>query len=98
MELRPDWFQGREIAEALRIRLDAADGKHNAALSRFEMAVSLAEAADFYTAAWLAVECAPTLLSFDKARVLRQIDRFAGRMRELANPELTSRYEVLISA
>ena len=26
MESRPDWFQGREIAEALTIRIDALDG------------------------------------------------------------------------
>jgi tetratricopeptide (TPR) repeat protein len=98
MELRPEWFQGREIAEALRIRLDTVDDRREDALRLFETAVALAEAADFYTAAWLAVECAPALFAFDRSRVLRQIDRFATKVRQLSNPEMTRRYEVLMSA
>ncbi|MEO7084693.1 MAG: hypothetical protein ABI442_10160, partial [Gemmatimonadaceae bacterium] len=96
LAVRPDWFQGREIAEALGIRVDAADGKGDEALSRFEIAVALAEAADLYSAAWLAVECAPALFPFDRPRAFRQIDRFAARVKQLANPELTRRYESLI--
>ena len=33
---RPDWFQGREIAEALAIRIDAADGQFEKALGELE--------------------------------------------------------------
>jgi tetratricopeptide (TPR) repeat protein len=98
MEVRPEWFQGREIAEALSIRMDALRNQGDDALSRFEIALSLAEAADFYTAAWLAAECAPSLFAFDKPRVLRQIDRYAARVRQLENPEMTRRYEALFTA
>jgi hypothetical protein len=38
-----DWFQGREMAEALAIRIDAADGRFEKALGELEHAVALAE-------------------------------------------------------
>lgn len=98
MQNRQDWFQGREIAEALAIRLDALDERQADALSRFERAISLAEAADLYNAAWLTAICAESLLRFDPERVKLSIRRYTTRVRDLGYPEMTRRYEALADA
>ena len=98
MESRPDWFQGREVAEALGVRLDAFDGKFEEAIARFDTAVSIAEGADFYNAAWLIAACADALLGqFDRERVIKlSIHRYStSRVRELGYPEMTRRYDLL---
>ena len=97
MESRPDWFQGREIAEALTIRVDALDGRSEEALARFEHAVSLAEGADLYNAAWLTTACADALATFDRERLVRTIGRYSVRVKELGYPEMTRRYDALAS-
>lgn len=97
MEARPEWFQGREMAEALMIRVDSMDGRFEDAMTRFETAVSLAEAADVYNAAWLTAECASALSRFDPARLRPSIDRYTARVKALGYPELTRRYEALAS-
>jgi tetratricopeptide (TPR) repeat protein len=96
MEARPDWFQGREIVEALAIRIDAADGKFEKALNHLEHAVALAESADLYNAAWLTVACAEALVDFDRDRVGACINRYSDRVRRLGYPEMTRRYQALV--
>ena len=95
IETRPDWFQDRQIAEALAIRVDAADQKFEEALSRLEHATALAEGADLYNAAWLTVSCADALFDYDQERVRACIDRYRERVRKLGYPEMTRRYEAL---
>jgi hypothetical protein len=97
MENRAEWFQGREIAEALAIRLDAVDGRREDALSRFEHAISLAESADLYNAAWLTAICADSLSRFDRELVKLSIGRYTELVRNLGYPEMTRRYEALIT-
>jgi len=97
IETRPDWFQGREIAEALAIRIDAADGRFEKAFGELEHAVALAEGADLYNAAWLTVACAEALIEFDRDRVGACINRYSDRVRKLGYPEMTRRYEALVS-
>jgi hypothetical protein len=97
METRPDWFQGREIAEALAVRIDAADGRFEEAMTRLERAVALAEGADLYNAAWLTVACAEALAGFDKDRVNACIDRYNERVEKLGYPEMTRRYAALVA-
>jgi len=95
IENRSEWFQGREIAEALAIRIDALDGRPSDALARFERAIALAESADLYNAAWLTALCAESLLQFDPNRVKLSIRRYTDRVRGLGYPEMTRRYEAL---
>jgi tetratricopeptide (TPR) repeat protein len=95
LENRSDWFQGREVAEALAIRIDAIEGRSTDALSRFEHAVTLAETADLYNAAWLTAICAESLLHLDPSRVRQSIRRYTERVRGLGYPEMTRRYEAL---
>ncbi|HXT16908.1 MAG TPA: AAA family ATPase [Gemmatimonadaceae bacterium] len=95
IEDRPNWFQGREIAEALIIRTAAAAGRDRDALSRFDRAVALAEATDVYNAAWLTAICADSLRRIDPARVNLSVDRYSVKVRSLGYPEMTRRYDVL---
>lgn len=95
LDARPDWFQGREIAEALLVRLAAIDHRGSDALTRFERAVTLAEPADLYNAAWLTAICAEYLATVDPQRVRLSVDHYAERVRGLGYPEMTKRYEAL---
>jgi diguanylate cyclase (GGDEF)-like protein len=53
---RPEWFQGRELAEALAVEVQASLGDHAGAAARFERARGLAEQCDVYAARWLSTE------------------------------------------
>jgi tetratricopeptide (TPR) repeat protein len=67
MRPRRDWFQGRELVEALAVRLAAADGRSAAARERLDAALALAEPADPHGATWLVADCAIALLAHDPA-------------------------------
>ncbi|HEY9225030.1 MAG TPA: AAA family ATPase [Gemmatimonadaceae bacterium] len=89
------WFQGREIAEALFIRMSILDGRPIEAFARFTSAVALAESSDFYNAAWLTAACAEALLEFDRIAIKLSIERQAERVKKLGYAEMTRRYETL---
>jgi tetratricopeptide (TPR) repeat protein len=55
------WFQGRELLEALGIRLMLERGQREAAVERLRAALSEAERHDQYAPVWLAAECAAPL-------------------------------------
>jgi len=92
---RPEWFQGREIAEALLVRVSAIDGNSREAFDRFTMAISLAESADLYSAAWLMAVCAETLSSYDRSATEAWVQRYRERVNSLGYPEMTRRYDSL---
>jgi hypothetical protein len=94
---RADWFQGRELVEALRIRLAARDGDGDAAVRQFLQAHELADSTDAYSAAWLTVVCADSLLSHDRGRIRGVVSDYAGRVRELGYSAMTERYEALLA-
>ncbi|HTR78419.1 MAG TPA: hypothetical protein VMH39_09925, partial [Gemmatimonadaceae bacterium] len=98
LQLRPDWFQEREFAEALAIKMAAADGRTDEAVNRFERAVAAAEGIDIYTAAWLAAACAPALDAANRRRIQPLIDRYAAAVAELGYVEMTKRYVALGAA
>ena len=83
---REDWFPGRELVEALAIRLLCAERRVDAALERFECDLPLAEAADLYSAAWLVAELAPELVpqlpSADRSFARSALVRYARLARE----------------
>ncbi|HET9929439.1 MAG TPA: tetratricopeptide repeat protein [Polyangiaceae bacterium] len=95
MRNRTDWFQGRELVEALFIRIDAVEERHVQALTRFATAVSLAEAADVYSAAWLVAVCSESLTEADPLTVHRFVDEYDGRVKKLGYAEMTRRFDVL---
>jgi tetratricopeptide (TPR) repeat protein len=95
MKGRDTWFQSREIAEALAIRIDALENRSEEALGRFDHAIALAESADLYNAAWLTAICAESLMRIDPERVKLSIRRYREKVRGLGYPEMTRRYEAL---
>jgi hypothetical protein len=62
VETRPEWwFQGRDLVDALRIRLAAERGDDVHAMRLLADAVSMVGRHDIYLAAHLVAECAPAL-------------------------------------
>ena len=62
VEPRPEWwFQGRDLVDALRIRLAAERGEDAHAIRLLHDAVAIAGRYDPYVAAFLVAECAPSL-------------------------------------
>ena len=95
LEKRPGWYQGRELAEALIVRVMVLDDELDEALTRFESAVNTAESVDVYTAIWLTLACAEALSRFHPKRVRAAVDRYASAVTKLGYDELTKRYGVL---
>ena len=94
---RTDWFQGRELVEALRIRLAARDGDGDGAVAQFLQAHELADSSDAYSAAWLTVACADSLLTHDPGRIRGLVTGYAVRVREMGYSAMTERYEALLA-
>ena len=70
VEPRPEWwFQGRDLVDALRIRLAAERGDDAHALRLLHEAVAIAGRYDPYVAAFLVAECAPSLRRSTEALV-----------------------------
>ncbi|HEY7396116.1 MAG TPA: AAA family ATPase [Gemmatimonadaceae bacterium] len=92
---RQNWFQGRELAEALFVRMLLINGRPIEAFARFTSAAALAESSDFYNAAWLTASCADALFEFDVGAIRSSISRYTERVRELGYGEMTRRYEAL---
>jgi tetratricopeptide (TPR) repeat protein len=82
LRTRNEWFQGRELVEALRIRILVRDGKSTDARRRLDDALTLAAEADVYGAAWLAAHCAPALLPTDAGYARTLAGKYAGSARE----------------
>jgi len=98
MQDRPDWFQGREMVEALAVRLVAAEGRSEEAVDRLIAALAVAETAELYAAAWLTAACADAVTLRESARLDDFIRRYAGRVAELGYTEMARRYESLTAA
>jgi tetratricopeptide (TPR) repeat protein len=69
------WFAGRELVDALAIRLAAAAGHAGLATECFERALALAEPNDSFAAVRLAAECATALASVGVQTVRGTIER-----------------------
>ena len=96
MQARPDWFQGRELAEALRVRVAALESM-TGAVSMFYRALALAETTDFYGAAWLIAECADILDAHDRALLRSSVNRFAPQVESQGYHGMSRRYTELLS-
>ena len=90
------WFQGRELLEALAIRIHLHARDADAARLRFTDGLALAEASDTYGAAWLVADVAGPLAAVGAWPEREQLGRFAELAKELDYAPLTARYGVLI--
>ena len=93
---RTDWFQGRELAEALLLRLLLLDQAHDRAVAAFTRALALAHPTDIYGAAWLTAEFGDDLRPFAGDVVQAAIERYATRPEVLGNPKIRDRLTVLL--
>jgi tetratricopeptide (TPR) repeat protein len=93
LRTRTEWFQGRELAEALRVRILAADGRTADARRRLDEALALATDADWYGAAWLTANCAPTMLQGDAEYVRGVVDRYAPSAKKIGYTAITARLD-----
>jgi len=92
---RPDWFQGREMVEALAVRLMIDAGHAEEAITRLAASLALAETSELYAAAWLTAACADSVKPHGSARLDDFIRRYAERVADLGYTEMAKRYEVL---
>ena len=97
MRGRTDWFQGRELAESLAVRVIAEAGAAADAVRRHEEARSLAEPSDFYGAATLVAECGDTLLRLDGTLARRVLLDYGTRVRNAGFRALEQRYDHLLA-
>ena len=91
------WFQGRELLEALAIRMHLHSSDTSAARRRFDDGLALAEASDTHGAAWLVAEVAGPLAEVGVHSAFGQVPRFAELAKGLAYAPLTARYAALMS-
>lgn len=92
---RPDWFQGREMVEALAVRVMVEDGRVDEAVQRLTAALTRAETAEVYAAAWLTAACANAIKPHDSERLREFVARYADRVAELGYAEMAKRYQAL---
>ena len=95
MSTRPDWFQGRELVEALAIRLALHDGRGEAA-QIFKRAVELADTRDVYGAMLLTAEYGESLREIAPDAVNEAVARYGKRSEVVENPRMRSQFGVLI--
>ena len=98
LRARTEWFQGRELAEALRIRILARDGKTLDARRRLDEALAVASEADVYGAAWLAAHCAPALLPTDAPYARTVAGKYAGSAKEKGYLPVSKRIDAITNA
>lgn len=94
---RTDWFPGREMIEALRIRVMLLDGRQDAAAEAFRQAVPAAEQFDFYAAAWLVAECAEPVHRGDARGLATTVGQYADRVRAGGYGYVSTRYEAILN-
>ena len=69
------WIPGRELVDALAVRLTAQAGHAGLAAGRFEMALAAVEPNDPFATATLVAECAPALRDVGVRTIEPIVDR-----------------------
>jgi tetratricopeptide (TPR) repeat protein len=95
MERLLEWFQGRELMEALRLHLLVRDGRADEAAEHFERALATAGPSDVYGAAWLTAEFGETFRSHLPESVEAAVREYARRPEVLGNPRMRERLAAL---
>ena len=91
-----EWFQGRELLEALKLHLLIRDGEIEAAVSLLESSMNLARATDISGAAWLIAEFGLTLRPYAPAEVQAALAQYAHHPAVLSTPKMKRRFDALI--
>lgn len=96
LDARVDWFQGRELGEALELRFALLDARYDEAVERLTKALALAHPSDVYGAAWLTAEFGEEIRPHAPTLVSEAVHRYASRPEVLANPKIRERFTVLL--
>jgi GGDEF domain-containing protein/tetratricopeptide (TPR) repeat protein len=96
MESRADWFQGRELGEALLLRIQALDGRRDEMAPTLDRALRLADGTDVYAAAWLTAEFWDDVHPLAPDMMERAARRYGTRPEVLGNPKIRDRFAVLL--
>jgi tetratricopeptide (TPR) repeat protein len=91
------WFQGRELAEALDVRVALRTAGARAE-TRFREALALAERNDRYAAAWLLAECAGPLVAVGATAVWETVEEYAREVEALGYASLSRRFAAFRAA
>ena len=97
MRARNDWFQGRELVEALGVHVWVHDGLPDQSLARFEEALTMADSADLYVAAWLTAACAEPLYPVARDRVRDVVASYVDRVKGLGYNEINRKLEGILA-
>lgn len=92
---RAEWFQGRELAEALRIRVLALDGRTADAQRRLDDALALAKPTDMYGASWLAANCAPAFDGGSSSYARGLVTEYASGAKAVGYTAIVNRLEAV---
>jgi tetratricopeptide (TPR) repeat protein len=95
MDHLPEWFQGRELLEALAIHLALTDGRRAEAVAAFNRALAAAGPIDVYGAAWLTAEFGEIFHDELTEEVRKAVRLYAQRPEALGNPRMRERLNVL---
>ncbi len=90
-----EWFQGRELLEALKLHLLIRDGENTDAVMLLESSMLLAHATDISGAAWLIAEFGSALRPHAPEMVQAAVTRYAGHPEVLSTPKMKKRFDVL---
>jgi tetratricopeptide (TPR) repeat protein len=94
---RADWFQGRELSEALRIRILLHDGKTADAQRRLDEALALAKGSDSYGGAWLAAVCSQAFLIADAPHARAVSAGYVDSARSVGYAPIVRRLEMILA-
>ncbi len=90
-----EWFQGRELIEALKLHLLIKDGDVTGAVALFAESLELSHARDIAGAAWLVAEFGMVLRPHARELVNAAVARYETDPEVLGNPNIRKRYDVL---
>jgi tetratricopeptide (TPR) repeat protein len=90
------WFQNRELVEALSVRVALELGRRDEAEQRFRAAIADTDERDARCAAWLAAECAPSLIAAG-ADMWEFLRRYSQRADEMGYSSLAARFRALFA-
>ncbi|MFL5579140.1 MAG: tetratricopeptide repeat protein [Gemmatimonadaceae bacterium] len=90
------WFQGREVVEALGVRLAVVAGDIARAAGLFDSSLAFVQRHDpRYAAAWFVSECVPALAEAGVTEVWPVVERFRPTVVSLGLAMLTERYAAM---
>jgi tetratricopeptide (TPR) repeat protein len=91
-----DWFQGRELVEAFRVRSAVAEGRRAEAMQIFETARERAANLEIYSVMWLTAAVADLLLPLHPDRIRPLLEEYAAESANLGFTDLVRKFALIL--